>query len=383
MNSVTFDNIMKAMDAVDSLRHRESIVDTEVSTEERDRLLIAKLRDAYAAQGTVVSDDVLKKSVASLNEKRFVHEPMKAGWRRVLATLYVRRNKYGKRTLLAFILAAAMIAGPTIYLKRQEAGRIEREAAAVKAFDVLIAKTLPEELKRSTAGALRAAEDAGLSSQRSAEINRRNADGRAALEARSAERANAEIAKIDGIRKEMEVALVSRRLNADADKLIADARDAAKSEGARKALGAVAIELQQAAASGSEKSFESAKDKLSALVAEIKLPLTIKIVDRPSVKSGVWRMKNGDSTTKQYYLVVEAAKVDGTVTTRQVRNSETDKVQDVSIWGVRVPESVYNTVAMEKRTTGFISERAVGAKKSGSVEIDWTIPTTGAAITSW
>jgi hypothetical protein len=371
------------MDAVDSLRHRESIVDTEVSTEERDRLLIAKLRDAYAAQGTVVSDDVLKKSVASLNEKRFVHEPMKAGWRRVLATLYVRRNKYGKRTLLAFILAAAMIAGPTIYLKRQEAGRIEREAAAVKAFDVLIAKTLPEELKRSTAGALRAAEDAGLSSQRSAEINRRNADGRAALEARSAERANAEIAKIDGIRKEMEVALVSRRLNADADKLIADARDAAKSEGARKALGAVAIELQQAAASGSEKSFESAKDKLSALVAEIKLPLTIKIVDRPSVKSGVWRMKNGDSTTKQYYLVVEAAKVDGTVTTRQVRNSETDKVQDVSIWGVRVPESVYNTVAMEKRTTGFISERAVGAKKSGSVEIDWTIPTTGAAITSW
>jgi hypothetical protein len=383
MNSVSFDNIMKAMDAVDSLRHRESIVDTEVSAEERDRLLIAKLREAYAVQGTVVSDDVLKKSVASLNEKRFVHEPMKAGWQRIIATLYVRRNKYGKRALLASILAVAMIAGPTIYLKRQEAARIEREVAAAKAFDVLIAKTLPEELKRSTAGALRAADDAGMSAQRSAEINRRNADGKAAIEARNAERANAEIAKIDGIRKEMEIALVSRKLSADADRLITDARDAAKSDGARKAVGAASVELQQAASSGNERSFETSKDKLSALVSEIKLPLTIKIVDRPNVKSGVWRMKNGDTSTKQYYLVVEAAKVDGTVTMRQVRNSETDKVQDATIWAVRVPENVYNTVAMEKRTTGFISERAVGAKKSGSLEIDWTIPTTGASITSW
>lgn len=383
MQATTFEDIMKAMDAVDSLRHRESVVDTEVSGEERDRQMIAKLREVYSAQGTPVSDEVLKKSVASLNEKRFVHEPMKNGWRRNLAMIYVRRRKYGKRVLFGAIAAGFLIGAPIAMYKHGEAKRIAHELNLAREFDVLIAKTLPESLARATDSALRTAEDAGLTAQRSPEIHRRNADAAAAIKARNADAAKAQIGKIDEIRRSIEASMAATKLMASAEEIIKTSRPEAHSAKAKQVLGVAIEELTQAAQSGNESAYNVAKGNLETLVAEIKMPLTIKIVDRPDERSGVWRMKNQDRGTKQHYLVVEAYKPDGKVISRNIRNVETDRVENVKTWAVRVPETVYNTMAMEKRATGFISQRDAGVKKAGSLEIDWSIPTTGVAITRW
>jgi len=383
MNPATFDTIMKAMDAVDTLRHRESIVDTEVSAEERDRLLIEKLREAYAAQGMAVSEDVLKKSVASLNEKRFVYEPMKAGWQRSLATLYVRRQRYGKRALIASLIALSVIAVPTMFVKYQESIRIEHEQAAAKAFEDRLTKIIPDELERVTASALRAIGDAGLTDERAGEVHRRNADAKSALSVRNENLAESEIKAIDDIRKTTEAILVAKKLEQESKNVVSDARAAAKSPDAIKAVEAAISELQRASQAGNEGEYLRSKEKLIALVNEIRMPLTIKIVDREGVKSGVWRMKNRDPSTKQHYLVVEAFKTDGSVIPRPIRNAESGRTEDVTIWAVRVPESVYNTYAIEKKATGFIAERNIGTKKAGSLEIDWSIQTTGQTITNW
>lgn len=113
------DDVMLAMDVVDTLRHRQLLVERELNTEAREQTLIKRLREIYAAQGIDVPDHVLAEGVAALDEERFVYTPPEPGWRVTLAHLYITRGTWGKVLLaiLAMIIAVAivyttMISGP-------------------------------------------------------------------------------------------------------------------------------------------------------------------------------------------------------------------------------------------------------------------------------
>ncbi len=113
------DDVMLAMDVVDTLRHRQLLVERELNTEAREQTLIKRLREIYAAQGIDVPDHVLAEGVAALDEERFVYTPPEPGWRVTLAHIYITRGTWGKALLaiLAMILAVAivyttMISGP-------------------------------------------------------------------------------------------------------------------------------------------------------------------------------------------------------------------------------------------------------------------------------
>jgi hypothetical protein len=113
------DDVMLAMDVVDTLRHRQLLVEREMNTEAREQTLIKRLREIYAAQGIDVPDHVLAEGVAALDEERFVYTPPEPGWRVTLAHLYITRGTWGKALLaiLAMIIAVAivyttMISGP-------------------------------------------------------------------------------------------------------------------------------------------------------------------------------------------------------------------------------------------------------------------------------
>lgn len=113
------DDVMLAMDVVDTLRHRQLLVERELNTEAREQTLIKRLREIYAAQGIDVPDHVLAEGVAALDEERFVYTPPEPGWRVTLAHLYITRGTWGKALLaiLAMIMAVAivyttMISGP-------------------------------------------------------------------------------------------------------------------------------------------------------------------------------------------------------------------------------------------------------------------------------
>lgn len=90
------DELMLAMDVVDTLRHRELMLAREVEADARDRDLLTQLREIYRSQGIAVSDDVLAKGVDALREERFVYAPPAAGVSRALATLYVTRARWGR-----------------------------------------------------------------------------------------------------------------------------------------------------------------------------------------------------------------------------------------------------------------------------------------------
>src|SRR5688572_22920661 len=107
----TLDELMIAMDVVDTLRHREDLVRRELDEEGREAELIERLRRIYREQGIEVPDKVLLDGVRALKESRFVYTPPPPGWKRTLLTAWARRDVYGRRTGLAAAVIGAGLGG--------------------------------------------------------------------------------------------------------------------------------------------------------------------------------------------------------------------------------------------------------------------------------
>jgi len=90
----TLDDVMLAMDVVDTLRHREQVVERELNEEAREAKLIERLRALYESQGIEVPDRIIREGVQALKEDRFVYTPPRAGLGRRLATIWVKRGRY-------------------------------------------------------------------------------------------------------------------------------------------------------------------------------------------------------------------------------------------------------------------------------------------------
>ena len=65
------DDVMLAMDVVDTLRRRERIANNELDDQGREEDLKERLRKIYADQGLEVPDRVIEQAVAALKEGRF------------------------------------------------------------------------------------------------------------------------------------------------------------------------------------------------------------------------------------------------------------------------------------------------------------------------
>lgn len=105
------EDLMVAMDVVDTIRHRQLIVDRELDTLGRRERLIERLRDIYTAQGIEVSDAALEAGVDALEKERFAYTPVTGGPSVTLARFYVRRDRWFGPLLavLGIALLAALI----------------------------------------------------------------------------------------------------------------------------------------------------------------------------------------------------------------------------------------------------------------------------------
>ncbi|MFP9136283.1 DUF6384 family protein [Devosia sp. XGJD_8] len=103
------DEVMLAMDVVDTLRHRQDLAVRELGTDAKEKQLLDKLRDIYHHQGIEVPDHILREGVAALQESRFVYDPPKPGFGTSLARLYVTRKSWGKP--VGAVLAAVLLLG--------------------------------------------------------------------------------------------------------------------------------------------------------------------------------------------------------------------------------------------------------------------------------
>ena len=94
--TASLDEVMLAMDVVDTLRHRRKLLEQELDAEDRDQRLRERLRKIYATQGIEVPDHVLDAGVSALKEGRFAYKPPADRFATRLARIYVSRNQWGQ-----------------------------------------------------------------------------------------------------------------------------------------------------------------------------------------------------------------------------------------------------------------------------------------------
>jgi hypothetical protein len=197
------DDLMIAMDVVDTLRHRDDLVSRELNDKGRETELVGRLRQIYRDQGIEVPDHVLADGVKALKDSRFVYTPPPPNWKRTLLTLWVKRETYSKGLGLALAGLIAIFGGYYVLVTRpaklaQERSRIE------------IAEMLPKQLRQAYADVVAVAGDEAAKQKAAALL----ADGERAI--RSGDRSA--MAKIrddlvtllDEVTREYTLTIVSR-----------------------------------------------------------------------------------------------------------------------------------------------------------------------------
>lgn len=180
------DDVLLAMDVVDTLRHREQLVLSELDAGAREAALLERLKDIYAAQGIDVPERILKEGVKALEEKRFLYEPPKPSLGVSLAKLYITRDRWLAPVTFSLVASVALAGAYQI-------GVVAPAKANAARAQIELTETLPAELTRLHAeiGAV-ALEDAAT-----LQADALLADGRKAVAAGDADAARA---AVDGLK---------------------------------------------------------------------------------------------------------------------------------------------------------------------------------------
>jgi hypothetical protein len=304
MNDVTvaekapLDELMLAMDVVDTLRHKELVLARELTAEERDAQLLGQLREIYTSQGIVVNDEILQRGVDALREERFVYPQPEPSFSRTLAHAYVARGRWGKPVGAAVVLLAVAAVAFQVFVRGPEL----RQATDV-----------PEELTAAFA-----------------------------------------------------------TLDANTD-------DPAALDPGRAALAAG----QAAVAQSDFDAARAATAEIETLNARVQAQYELRIVSRPGETSGFWREPQVNAQARNYYLVVEAIAPNGDALRLPITSEEDQRTRAVRAWGLRVDEATYERAVADKQDDGIIQNNVVGRKRRGVLEREYTVPTTGAAVTEW
>jgi hypothetical protein len=298
--------VMLAMDVVDTLRHRQDLAIRELDGVARESQLIERLRDIYRQQGIEVPDHILKEGVSALAESRFAYDPPPPGFKTSLARLYVARKRWGKPLLIGVVALVVAAVGYFGVLRPYQQGQAYQE-------QVQLAEGLPAQMD----------------------------------------------ALYNAIFEETKV-----------QQAVVDAR-------------ALVARGKAFAAEGNRTGAEDVVARLTALRDKLRQEYVVRVVNRSDVQSGFWTFPEVNTDATNYYVVVEALDPDGKVLSLPILNEETGQTETVTMWGQRVPESVYNAVAADKRDDGIIQANEVGRKSDGFLDVEYAMPVLGGAVTQW
>ena len=412
-------DVLLAMDVVDTLRHEQRVVSEALGTEARERALVERVRRAYAAQGIEVSGTLIAEGVAKLKEQQFDYEPPPPGFMTGLAKAWVNRRRIGTGLAAVGILAAIVGGGWYGFVEwpraRAQAALVAETDAgiadAVRDFDRLEARRraitadvaaardadTPAAAEAAVADALRnagvALSDAEQALAQAATLEQpvRNANPNDAGLARARDQRLAEQrALLDRADRQLDLAARAvgsierlRTLPGDIERLRDAARRAAETPDARARVDQEAASALSALARGDAASATRGADALRDTLALLQQALTVRIVSRPGVLSGVIRAPDDNPRASNYYLVVEALDASGNPVRLPVQSEEDGTTRRVAYWGVRVDEATFDRVRRDKADDGIIQADAAGAKPRGHVEIDWALPRAGGFIHTW
>jgi len=206
----SLDELMLAMDVVDTLRHQESLVSRELSEERRDEELLERLRQIYHGQGIEVPDRVLREGVKALKEQRFVYTPPGPSFARTVANLWVSRGRIGRGLLTLLAVLGLGWGAYHVGIEQPARQRAAQEQAQIERNRRELAGTLPQALEQGHEDVVREARVPAAREQAARIL----ADGQAAIARGDADGAreainDLEILRAD-LRREFTLRIVSR-----------------------------------------------------------------------------------------------------------------------------------------------------------------------------
>jgi len=200
--SPKLDDLMLAMDVVDTLRHDQRVVEKELSANLSDEALIERLREIYKGQGIEVSDQVLQEGVKALHEKRFSYKAPAPGLERSLALMWIDRARYGWILFGVLAILAILAAGHYLLVTKPE-----QDARAKERQELTV--TLPKTLDDDFADVARESK-VEQADKAAAQIQ---ADGKAALARGDLAAARKDVADMEALLKELRAVYVLRIVN--------------------------------------------------------------------------------------------------------------------------------------------------------------------------
>ena len=129
--------------------------------------------------------------------------------------------------------------------------------------------------------------------------------------------------------------------------------------------------ISSAVAVGDLSAAGRAVEQLRDLRSAVEETFTLRLVERPGVKTGVARTvkaKLGASDRQNlqlYYLIVEAVTPSNQVLTKSILNEETQQSSRVTMWAERVPRELYEEIKAEKQKTGRVLKKNLMTKERG------------------
>lgn len=290
------DDVMLAMDVVDTLRHDRAMTARDMNSVERREDLITRLRGIYRAQGIDVPDSVLMDGVMALEEQRFAFTPPKPGLSTRLARSYIRRRKW-----LPFVYTMTFIFGSVSAINY--VGFVRPAQVQASQTERLLSRDLPAQLEASRDKALALSSTDALKSR----ANDLYGAGELAIADKDITRAKASVAALETL---------SRTLGQS---------------------------------------------------------YNLRIVSRFGEASGVYLDSLSDGNVRNFYLIVEAVDASGAVLSVDIED-ERDKITErVNKFGVRVPQSVFNRVAADKKDDQIIQNDILGSKPRGALTPSLTL----------
>ena len=168
---------------------------------------------------------------------------------------------------------------------------------------------------------------------------------------------------------QMDAAKTERLLTQDFPAQLSAAHDKAKDLAATEALKSRADDLYALGQSAiSDRDIGQAKTTVAALenfARTLGQSYTMRIVSRYNEASGVYLDSRDDASVQNFYLIVEAIDAADNVLSVDIEDEDYQKVERVTKFGVRVPQSVFNRVAADKKDDQIIQDDILGVKKRG------------------
>jgi len=188
----TLDELMLAMDVVDTIRHRELLVARELSQGDRDEALRDRLREIYTGQGIEVTDAVIDQGIRALRESRFAYTPPPPSLARTLAMFWIRRVVIG-RWVGGILVVATALWGFQYF-----GYELPRQQAAQEA-QLDLGERLPRQLTEAAGAARVETKEPGVL----ARIDALQRDGQAAIARSDVAGARAAIASLTGVHDQL------------------------------------------------------------------------------------------------------------------------------------------------------------------------------------